>query len=100
MTMILFLRYLCIVIIQDNKYLIDMEAAAIDRLWTRDYIFVCISAFMMSFSFFILVPTLPLYLKDTFHIGQGLVGIVLSCSMQHIKQVDTKKKLGWMICTP
>ena len=33
----------------------------------------------MSFSFFILVPTLPLYLKDTFHIGQGLVGIVLSC---------------------
>lgn len=56
-----------------------MEAAAIDRLWTRDYIFVCISAFMMSFSFFILVPTLPLYLKDTFHIGQGLVGIVLSC---------------------
>lgn len=56
-----------------------MEAATIDRLWTRDYIFVCISAFMMSFSFFILVPTLPLYLKDTFHIGQGLVGIVLSC---------------------
>ena len=56
-----------------------MEAAPIDRLWTRDYIFVCISAFMMSFSFFILVPTLPLYLKDTFHIGQGLVGIVLSC---------------------
>lgn len=56
-----------------------MEAAAIDRLWTRDYIFVCISAFMMSFSFFTLVPTLPLYLKDTFHIGQGLVGIVLSC---------------------
>ena len=56
-----------------------MEAATLDRLWTRDYIFVCISAFMMSFSFFILVPTLPLYLKDTFHIGQGLVGIVLSC---------------------
>lgn len=50
-----------------------------DRLWTRDYIFVCISAFMMSFSFFILVPTLPLYLKDTFGISQALVGVVLSC---------------------
>lgn len=50
-----------------------------DRLFTRDYIFVCIAAFMMSFSFFILVPTLPLYLKDTFGIGQALVGVVLSC---------------------
>lgn len=50
-----------------------------DRLWTRDYIFVCIAAFMMSFSFFILVPTLPLYLKDTFGISQALVGVVLSC---------------------
>ena len=50
-----------------------------DRLWTRDYIFVCVAAFLMSFSFFILVPTLPLYLKDTFGIGQAMVGIVLSC---------------------
>ena len=50
-----------------------------DRLWTRDYIFVCVAAFLMSFSFFILVPTLPLYLKDTFGISQAMVGIVLSC---------------------
>lgn len=50
-----------------------------DRLWTRDYVFVCIAAFMMSFSFFILVPTLPLYLEETFHIGKSLVGVVLSC---------------------
>lgn len=50
-----------------------------DRLWTRDYVFVCIAAFMMSFSFFILVPTLPLYLKDTFDIGPAMVGVVLSC---------------------
>lgn len=40
---------------------------------------MCISAFMMSFSFFILVPTLPLYLKDTFDISPTMVGIVLSC---------------------
>ena len=50
-----------------------------DRLFTRDYIFTCIAAFMMSFSFFILVPTLPLYLKDTFAISPALVGVVLSC---------------------
>ena len=52
---------------------------AIDRLWTRDYIFVCIASFLISFSFFILVPTLPLYLKDTFGIDQSMVGVVLSC---------------------
>lgn len=56
-----------------------MAAEVKDRLWTRNYVFVCISAFMMSFSFFILVPTLPLYLKDTFGISQVLVGVVLSC---------------------
>ncbi len=33
----------------------------------------------MSFSFFILVPTLPFYLRDTFGIGQSMVGFVLSC---------------------
>lgn len=50
-----------------------------DKLFTRNYILVCLSAFLMSFSFFILVPTLPLYLKDTFGISQALVGVVLSC---------------------
>jgi MFS family permease len=50
-----------------------------DRLFTRDYIFVCIAAFMMSFSFFILVPTLPMYLKDAFGISPAMVGVVLSC---------------------
>ncbi len=50
-----------------------------ERLFTRNYILVCLSAFLMSFSFFILVPTLPLYLKETFCISQTLVGVVLSC---------------------
>lgn len=56
-----------------------MESNTTDKLWTRDYIFVCIAAFLMSFSFFILVPTLPLYLADTFGIGPAMVGFVLSC---------------------
>ena len=56
-----------------------MDSETKSRLWSRSYIFVCIAAFMMSFSFFILVPTLPLYLSDTFHIGQAMVGVVLSC---------------------
>lgn len=34
---------------------------------------------MMAFSFFILVPTLPFYLRETFGIGHTMVGFVLSC---------------------
>ena len=37
------------------------------------------AAFLLSFSFFLLVPTLPFYLRDTFGIGQSMVGVVLSC---------------------
>lgn len=50
-----------------------------DKLWTRNYIFIGIAAFMMAFSFFILVPTLPFYLRETFGIGHTMVGFVLSC---------------------
>ena len=50
-----------------------------DKLWTRNYVFVCVAGFMMSFSFFLLVPTLPFYLKSVFGIGNTMVGVVLSC---------------------
>lgn len=50
-----------------------------DRLWTRNYIFIGIAAFLMAFSFFLLVPTLPFYLNQTFGIGHTMVGFVLSC---------------------
>ena len=50
-----------------------------DKLFTRNYILVCLAGFMMSFSFFLLVPTLPFYLKDTFAIGNTMIGVVLSC---------------------
>ena len=56
-----------------------------DKLFTRNYILVCLSAFLMSFSFFILVPTLPLYLKDTFGISQTLEGVVNAIGLEPCK---------------
>lgn len=50
-----------------------------EPLWTRNYIFIGIAAFMMAFSFFILVPTLPFYLAETFRTGHTMTGVVLSC---------------------
>lgn len=58
----------------------DTTAAPVrDRLWTRNYIFLCIANFMMAFSFFLLVPTLPFYLRQTFGVGQTVIGAILSC---------------------
>ena len=57
----------------------NTEQVARERLFTKDYIALCLAGFMISFSFFLLVPTLPLYLKSTFNIGQTMIGIVLSC---------------------
>lgn len=50
-----------------------------DRLFTRSYIFMCLANFLTAFSFFLLVPTLPFYLVDTFGLQPDIVGLVLSC---------------------
>ena len=51
----------------------------IDKLWTKNFIFICIANFMSSFSFYLLIPTLPFYLIDNLHINNTIVGFVLSC---------------------
>ncbi|MBR5813113.1 MAG: MFS transporter, partial [Bacteroidaceae bacterium] len=50
-----------------------------DKLFTRSYIYMCLANFLMAFSFFLLVPTLPFYLVDTFALESDIVGLVLSC---------------------
>lgn len=49
-----------------------------DKLLTRNFISMCVANFLMSFSFYILIPTLPFYLIETFKAGQSVVGIILS----------------------
>ncbi|MDP4208584.1 MAG: MFS transporter [Bacteroidota bacterium] len=48
-------------------------------LWSSDFVFACVANFLMGFSFYLLMPTLPFYLVDQFHAGKSLVGIVVSC---------------------
>jgi MFS family permease len=50
-----------------------------EKLFTASYIFVCLANFMMAFSFFLLVPTLPFYLVDEFNVGKDALGLLLSC---------------------
>lgn len=56
-----------------------MSSVDDSRLFTRSYIFMCLANFLTAFSFFLLVPTLPFYLVDTFGLEPDIVGLVLSC---------------------
>lgn len=49
-----------------------------DRLWTSDYVKAWSCNFLIVFSFMIVTPLLPLYLKDSFGADKNVIGIVLS----------------------
>lgn len=50
-----------------------------ERLFTRSYCSILGANFLLYFSFWMLTPILPFYLKDTFTCGNALIGIILSC---------------------
>ena len=56
-----------------------MCAVVKDKLFTSSYIYMCLANFLMAFSFFLLVPTLPFYLVENFGLEPDIVGLVLSC---------------------
>ena len=47
-------------------------------LWNRNFVQCCISYFLMNFSFYMLMPTIPVYLVEVLGIDTANVGIVLS----------------------
>lgn len=49
-----------------------------ERLWNRDYIMVLTANFMLFFAFYLLMPLLPLYLRDDFGASKQLIGIIMS----------------------
>jgi MFS family permease len=49
------------------------------KLWSFSFFSACIANFLMGFSFYLLIPTLPFFLVERFTIDKGLTGIILSC---------------------
>lgn len=47
-------------------------------LWSRDFIRCCVSYFLMNFAYYLLMPTLPLYLTEGMGLGAREVGLVMS----------------------
>ncbi|MDD4820934.1 MAG: MFS transporter [Bacteroidales bacterium] len=52
-----------------------------DKLWTTNFICCSVANFLMFFSFYLLLPTLPFYLTEHFHCSTSLIGLVLSSYM-------------------
>ncbi len=49
-----------------------------DRLITRDYCYILAANFLLFFAFYLILPVLPFYLTEEFHIGNAAIGVVLS----------------------
>ena len=48
-----------------------------EKLWNSNYTKVWLANFMIFFSFMLLTPLLPIYLKDTFGADKHMIGVVL-----------------------
>lgn len=46
-------------------------------LFSRDFIFLTISVFLISTAFYFLMPTLPVYLQEVLHAGKREVGLII-----------------------
>ena len=49
-----------------------------ERLWNSEYLKVMVSNMMISTSFYLLMPLLPLYLSEEFNATKDVIGLVLS----------------------
>lgn len=48
-----------------------------DKLWNRDFILLCISTFLLSSAFYILLPSLPVFLTSHLGADKSEVGVLL-----------------------
>ncbi|VBB46000.1 putative transmembrane transport protein [uncultured Paludibacter sp.] len=49
-----------------------------DKLWTKSFISICAANFLLFFTFYLLLPILPLYLIEEFHTSKSVAGLVLA----------------------
>jgi MFS family permease len=49
-----------------------------ERIWTKDFIFVCLSNFFVSLNFYILATAFPLYVKDILNGNEQQMGLAIT----------------------
>lgn len=49
-----------------------------DKIWTKNFITVCLSSFFLYFNFYILATVFPLYVKDSLNGNQQQMGLAIT----------------------
>lgn len=49
-----------------------------EKLWNENFVKVFTGNFLLFFAFYVIMPILPLYLRDTFDADKQMIGVVLS----------------------
>lgn len=49
-----------------------------DILWSKNFILVCFSNFLMAFAFYLIGTTMPFYIAETFGVSDSVTGLVLA----------------------
>lgn len=55
-----------------------IKKESIPPLWTRNFVFACLSNIMMGLSFYQIIPVLPIYLTDVIQAPTALLGLIMS----------------------
>ncbi len=48
------------------------------KLWTKNFIFMCLANLLMSVAFYFLIPTLPIFLTEVLHAPKSKVGVIFA----------------------
>ncbi|MBT3750277.1 MAG: MFS transporter, partial [Bacteroidetes bacterium] len=48
------------------------------KLWTRDFIYLTLSIFLISTAFYFLMPTLPVFVLDVLEVEKRKVGLIIA----------------------
>lgn len=57
----------------------DKRGVTKDQLFTRSYICILAANFLLFFGFWLLIPVLPFYLKETYNCPTAVIGTILCC---------------------
>lgn len=55
-----------------------MQEHSSNTIWTRDFIYLCLGSLLMAIAFYILIPTLPLYIVNVLKEPKSSVGFTLA----------------------
>lgn len=50
-----------------------------EKLFNKNYLCLCAANFLFFFSFYLLLPVLPFFIRENFQAGNSIIGAVISC---------------------